>query len=129
MPMSVNSKTSQEVYPVRLVDHRNTTCTILYDVEGNILTNKKGIMLNVYRHEMTQAFKDGDIKLFRNSVMKNICYRYFTTSRKQKVNFWYERKYGTTEGPNKAFHVYVDEDVDRSTPQYRRLFRLSREID
>jgi hypothetical protein len=86
-------------------------------------------MINVYRREMDEAFKNNDIKLYRNSVMENICYRYFTTSRKQTVNFWYERKWGTTDGPNKAFHVYVDEDVDRNTREYKRLFRLSREID
>jgi hypothetical protein len=61
--------------------------------------------------------------------MKELCYLYFTTSRSQRLLFQYERKYGTKDGPNKAFHVYVDEDVDRNSKEYKYLFRLSREID
>lgn len=101
---------------------------ILYDVEGNILANQTGRLLNVFRKEMDEAFSNKSLKLYRNSTQKNVCYRYFITSNTQLRNFLEDRTYGSTEGPNKAYHVYVDEDTDRNTPEYKSLFRLSREI-
>lgn len=70
-----------------------------------------------------------EIKIFRNKTMGNLTYRYFVTSKHQLYMFNYERKWGTEDGPNKAFHVYVDEDVDRNCKEYKFRFRLSREID
>jgi hypothetical protein len=102
---------------------------ILYDVEGNILTNRQGRLLNVFRSIMDDAFEAKEIKLYRNSTMANVTYRYFVTSIEQRDRFLWDRQLGSEEGPNKAYHVYVDEDVDRNSKEYKYLFRLSREID
>lgn len=101
---------------------------ILYDVEGNILTNRQGRCLNPFRSIMDDAFANKEIRIYRNSTMKNICYRYYVTSIEQRDRFLWDREIGSTEGPNKAYHVYVDEDVDRNTSEYKSLFKLSREI-
>jgi len=111
------------------VDHRTCNSKILYDVEGNILTDKYGKLLNIFRPNMDEAFKSKDIRIFRNSTMNNLCYRYFVRNDSQLRQFYEERAWGTVDGPNKAFHVYVDEDVDRNSSEYKKLFRLSREID
>lgn len=100
----------------------------LYDVEGNILTNRTGRCLNVFRSIMDDAFQAKEIRLYRNSSMGNLCYRYFVTSIEQRDKFLWDREMGSEEGPNKAYHVYVDEDVDRETREYKSLFKLSREI-
>jgi hypothetical protein len=111
------------------VDHRTCNSKILYDVEGHILTDKYGKLLNIFRPNIDRAFQDKDVRLFRNSTMKNMCYRYFIRNETQLNQFQEERAWGTIEGPNKAFHVYVDEDVDRNSQEYKEFFRLSREID
>lgn len=78
---------------------------------------------------MDEAFRSKELKLYRNSSMANICYRYFTTSKEQRDKFLEDRQFGSLIGPNIAYHVYVDEDVDIKSKEYRSLFRLSREID
>lgn len=85
--------------------------------------------MNVFRSTLWEALDNKEVRIFRNSTMRNVCYRYFVTSDKQLKTFWEERQYGTDASPNKAFHVYVDEDVDRTSDEYRTLFRLSRELD
>jgi len=112
-----------------MVDHRSTNSKILYDVEGNILVDAGGHMVNVYRHTLDDALGKKEVRLFRNSTMKNLCYRYFVTSKKQLDKFLEEREWGCKYSPNKTYHVYVDEDVDRQTPEYKFKFRLSRELD
>lgn len=109
------------------MDHRNLYSKILYDVEGNILTNKQGRCLNVFRNIMDDAFEAKEVRLYRNGTMNNLTYRYFVTSIEQRDQFLWEREIGATE-PNKAYHVYVDEDVDRNCGEYKSLFKLSREI-
>lgn len=101
---------------------------ILYDVEGNILSTFTGKLINVYRPCMDEEFESGRLRLWRNSTHHNICYRYFTTSEAQRRRFLEDRQYGSKEGPNKGYHVYLDEDVDRTTREYTSLFRISREI-
>lgn len=101
----------------------------LYDVDGNILVNRQGRLLNVFRSIMDDAFESKELRLYRNSTMTDITYRYFVTSIEQRDRFLTEREIGSTEGPNKAYHVYVDEDVDRTSAKYKYHFRLSREID
>jgi hypothetical protein len=102
---------------------------ILYDVEGNILTNSQGRLMNVFRPEMDEAFEKKEIRLYRNSTIKNVCYRYFTTSETQMRRFVEDRQLGSEEGPNIAYHVYVDDDVDKCSDDYKRLFHKSREIN
>lgn len=111
------------------MDHHSTNSKILYDVEGNILVDSQHRMMNVYRHTLDDALGKKEVRLFRNSTMANLCYRYFITSKHQLDLFHDERAWGTPDGPNKAFHVYVDEDVDKNTKEYKSFFRLSREID
>lgn len=55
--------------------------------------------------------------------MNEYCYRYFITSQEQLDKFYEDREFGSTEGPNKTYHVYVDEDCDKTTPTYKSLFR------
>jgi hypothetical protein len=102
---------------------------ILYDVEGNILATTMGKLINVYRPCMDEEFENGRLRLFRNSTHLNICYRYFITSEDQRRRFLEDRQFGTKEGPNKSYHVYLDEDVDRTTKEYQQNFRVSREIN
>lgn len=85
--------------------------------------------MNVFRSTLYEALDNKEVRIFRNSTMNNVCYRYFVTSEKQLKQFWEERQFGTDESPNKAYHVYVDEDVDRTSEEYRTLFRISRELD
>lgn len=112
---------SEERYPIRLVNHKNQYAKILVDVDGNVLCDRNGTSLNVYKKEMDEAFLMKDIRLFRNSTTKNICYRYYTTSEDQKTRFWNERSYGS---PSKGtlYHVYVDEDTNVNTEEYRSIF-------
>lgn len=124
-----SSSDERRRWPIRLVDHQTMYAKILYDVEGNILTNRQGRLLNVFRSIMDDAFENKEVRLYRNSTTTNLCYRYFVTSIEQRDRFLWDRQLGSKEGPNKAYHVYVDEDVDRSDKEYKYLFRLSREID
>jgi hypothetical protein len=101
---------------------------ILYDVEGNILTSRQGRLLNVFRPAMDEAFENKEIRLYRNSTMTNVTYRYFVTSIEQRDKFLWDRQLGCDQGPNKAYHVYVDDDVDRRSKEYKSLFRISREL-
>lgn len=112
---------SYEKYPIRLVNHKNIYSRILCDVDGNVLTDRHGIKLNVYMKEMDEAFLRKDIRLFRNSTMKNICYRYYTVSEEQKNRFLTERLYGSSS-KGTLYHVYVDSDTDQSSNEYASLF-------
>ena len=123
-----STRSSDIVYRVHMVDHKNIFSKILYDVEGNIIRTKQGRLINVFRKEMEQAMNEGCLTVHRNSTMHGITYRYFTTSNEQKMRFIDERENGTYEGPNVRYHVYVDDDVDRDTSEYRSLFRVSREL-
>lgn len=101
---------------------------ILYDVEGNILVDRTGRLINVFRGNMEESMDQGWLKVYRNSTMGGVCYRYFVTSREQFITFVDERDNGTYTGPNVFYHVYVDDDTDKSLPEFKRLFRESREV-
>lgn len=111
-----------------LCDHGSVYAKILYDVDGNILVDSQNRMMNVYRDTLGQALANKEVRLFRNSSMGSICYRYFTTSSAQRDRFLFDREIGSTTGPNVKYHVYVDEDTDRTAPLYKRWFHLSREL-
>lgn len=125
----MSSEGTIQRWPVRFRDHKNICAKYLYDVDGHILVNEDNKILNVNTPRLQDAFHTGMVRLFRNSTQHNITYRYFVTSKQQLLSFWEQRKYGSPEGPNKCFHVYVDDDVDRSTEEYKRTFSLSREED
>lgn len=111
-----------------MTDHKNIHSRILYDVEGNILTDTNNKIINIFMPEFEDMMKKKELRLFRNSTMKSLCYRYFITSQQQLYKFWDDRSWGNTESPNKTYHVYVDDDVDRTTSEYKMYFQLSREI-
>ena len=123
-----SSSTSERSWPIRMVDHRNIYSRILYDVEGNILFDEQGHRLvNAFRENMDDMFTSGRLRLMRNSTTKDLCYRYFIRDENQLHRFLAARQYGTNEGPNVAFHVYVDDDVDASSPAYKSTFTPCRE--
>lgn len=93
----------------------------MYDVTGNVLRDRHGTPLNLKMWQMDEAFKNGDIRLCRNSTTKNICYRYFVTSDEQKKMFQYDRDNGSIFR-NMIYSVYLDEDVDKTTFEYKSLF-------
>lgn len=119
---STSTETPQQRWPVRFADHHLIEKRILYDVEGNLLVDKSGKMLNIFRDNFQVALDKKEVRIFRNSTMKEVCYRYFITSQEQLDMFWEEREYGTTDGPNKRYHVYVDDDCDKSCATYKKLF-------
>ena len=120
--MSDSVPSSETRYPVKLVNHRNIYARTLVDVEGNILRDRtQHKLLNVYREEMNDALAEKRLRVIRNSTMKNICYRYFVTTQKQQDVFLDDLENGSLlQGIR--YHVYCDEDVDRTTPEYRKLF-------
>lgn len=119
---------SDVLYRIHMVDHKDVFSKILYDVEGNILRTRAGRLINVFRANMEQSMNAGLLTVHRNSTMSGITYRYFTTSKEQMMKFIDERENGTYTGPNVRYHVYVDDDVDRDTSDFRSLFRPSREL-
>lgn len=123
-----SSEGSDVLYRIHMVDHKDVFSKILYDVEGNILRTQTGRLINVFRDNMEEAMNTGHVTVYRNSTMSGITYRYFATSKEQMRKFIYERENGTYVGPNVRYHVYVDDDVDRDTTEFRSLFRPSREL-
>jgi hypothetical protein len=107
------------------VDHKTTYRKFLYDVDGNILTDKTHRLLNAYRENLQDAISKGDVRIFRNKTMSDYCYRYFITSQEQLDKFHEDRELGSDTGPNKKYHVYVDEDCDKTTPYYKSNFSQS----
>jgi hypothetical protein len=93
----------------------------LYDVDGNVLIDRHGTPLNLKRPEIDTAFENGDIRMIRNSTTKNICYRYFVTSEEQRRQFLFDRENGSLFCDH-VYSVYLDEDVDKSTSEYKSLF-------
>lgn len=87
-----------------------------------MLRTPTGTIVNAFRANIEEEFDSGRLSIVRNSVMKNICYRYFITSKEQYMTFIDERENGTTDGPHKLYHVYVDDDVDTTTAEYRYMF-------
>lgn len=111
-----------------MCDHGSVYAKILYDVDGNILVDSEHRMMNVFRATLGLALLNKEVRLFRNKSMGSVCYRYFTTTDEQRDRFLCEREFGTKLGPNLKYHVYVDEDVDRTCADYMRWFHPSREL-
>lgn len=111
-----------------MVDHHSTHSKILYDVDGKILATDEGQLINIYHPQFLAYLTSKKIRLWRNKTMGNVCYRYFTRHVKQKEQFVHERKYGTIHGPNRFYHVYVDDDVERDSKEYKIYFKKSREL-
>lgn len=75
----------------------------------------------MFKPELDEAFNNKEIKIYRNSTMQSVCYRYFIVSEEQKMKFLVDRELGSVI-PNTIYHVYVDDDSDRTSPQYQALF-------
>lgn len=121
------TSSTEDLHKISLIDHLNPYSRILYDVEGNILTNENDIVLNVYKPEMDDAINKKYVRIFRNSTMSDMCYRYFVTSEHQLQKFNHERQWGSKH-PNKAYHVYVDLDC-RDHHMYTKMFKRTCEIN
>lgn len=116
--MEADYQPGSTLYPVKLKARGSTYASVLYDVEGKPLVDANGRYLNVMRKEMKDAFDDGSIRLIH--CMKEPTYRYFVVSENQKQRFQTHRDVGATR--KILYHVYVDEDVDTNSYQYRELF-------
>lgn len=96
-------------------------------MEGNILTDLNGRLMNCFRTNLDEALETKKVRLWRKNTMSSLCYRYFTTSRDQQLNFLLDREAGCLDNPNKSYHVYVDDDC-RDTHEYKTNIKLSREL-
>lgn len=81
-------------------------------MEGSILASPQGKLYNIYHPGLDAALEAKQVRLFRNSTMGVVCYRYFVTSIEQLRKFHEDREFGSVEGPNKRYHVYLDADCE-----------------
>lgn len=95
-----------EVYPVEMVYHHNRYESILYDVDGNVLTGESGRQLNVFQEELKDALIEKKIR-FMHYLSKEPTYAYFVVSPEQLGRFCIERVEGSPL-PNTKYHVYPD---------------------
>jgi hypothetical protein len=107
------------VYPIRLKDCGSKYSRALVDVEGTPLVNDVGQALNVYTKAMKDAFDSGRLRLVH--CMKEPTYAYFVTSDYQMRLFQKDRKRGILPH-RQTYYVYVDEDIDRLSREYRENF-------
>lgn len=113
------------IYPIKLRDCGSTYKKVLYDVEGRALTSLDGsTKLNVYTRAMKDALDYGEIRAIHN--MSEPTYWYFVTSISQLKRFRTHREFGSAR--KCIYHVYVDEDVDRTTHRYNKLFISKRKL-
>jgi len=80
----------------------------LYDIDGFTLIGNSGRNLNVYRHEMTEAFNNGQLR-FLHRVTPG--YRFSVTSLAQYNNFINARN-NKWRLPTENNHFYVYDDTD-----------------
>ena len=112
------SQTNRVVFPIKMVDHGSTYAKVLYDVEGNQLTDQSGRNMNIWTSSMKEAIQEGRLKVIHN--IKEPSYYYFATSNTQAERFKEHRDQGA---PNKlVYHVYLDNDADLSNPVRRNMF-------
>lgn len=105
-------------YPIKMVDHKNTYANILYDVEGTPLKSPFGEYLNVKSKAMKTAIDNKALRVIH--CLKEPSYWYFITSPTQLTTFRTHRDNGAPK--TILYHVYVDDDVDRSSHEYKQLF-------
>lgn len=105
-----------KMYPIKLKDHGSTYANVLYDVEGRPLKGEYGTFLNVKTKEMKDAFDNKNIRLIHCMKDLSMSYRYFATSDHQVQKFQTHREFGSDR--KLVYHVYLDEDVDRTNTSY-----------
>lgn len=106
-PYSVDEDACQPIYKITLMCKKSIYAHQLMDVEGNVLRNEAGQVLNVYKHEFADYLKEGKVR-FIHAVSPG--FAYFITSRAQLNRFLYDRKYGG-ECMGVKYFIYADDDM------------------
>lgn len=96
----------QELYPVKMVFHKNRYAGILYDVDGNILCGESGDPLNVFKEELKDLLIERRIR-FMHYLTSEPTYAYFIVDPEQLGRFHLERTEGSPRW-GKTYHVYTD---------------------
>ena len=124
MTDSQSDVSSTQDFPITLVTMKSITDKELYDIDGNLVLDKFGNVLNIYKEEMKDAIESGDIR-----VVHNIGYgfRYIVKRTEQEERFIDERKNGSFSS-DKHYYIYPDEDMIRPPwdVKYRSQANLSR---
>ena len=97
---------SEPVYPIKLVMHRSTYASTLFDVDGNVLVGESGRNLNVFREEMKDMMISKKVRCI-HYISKEPSYRYFVVDQEQVDRFQKHRDHGSTF-PEMTYHVYPD---------------------
>lgn len=111
----------QEVFPIYLKNMGSTNGNLLYDIDGDIITDDEGKTVNVRSKGLLEMFESGKLRLIRNMIPG---YRYFIKNKQQMDNFMFNRKYGA-EYPNLTYCIYEDEDIDKSHRNDHKVVYLS----
>ena len=127
-----SSKTSVEAavkvkhYPVMYNHHRSTYDRVLYDIDGNVLRDENGDLLNVYTVAFREALQRKTVRCI-HVCMQRPGYRYFITSQSQQDRFMHERDKGfALSSAPVEYHVYDDEPGVVILPTTVRLRRYHR---
>jgi hypothetical protein len=95
-----------ELYPVEMVYHHNRYASTLVDVDGNVLVDKEGRKLNVFREELKDMLVSRELR-FMHYLSKEPTYAYFIVDAEQLGRFHIERTEGSPK-QGKRYHVYAD---------------------
>lgn len=114
---SLNTTTK---FSVRYIDHGQSRLwnKIIYDVDGNPVIGDNGTPISFFHGELKDMFSSKRVTLHHR--LKEPSYRYIVTSTNQLRTFLDERQNGA-DTP-KTYHVYVDEDSDRTCQEYKNMF-------
>lgn len=103
--MSDSGLSDPSVCPIKLVTHRNTYASTLFDVDGNVLVDESGVKLNVFREEMKDMMIAKKVRCI-HYMTKEPTYIYFVTDQEQVDRFQQHRDHGSPYPV--SYHVYLD---------------------
>lgn len=106
MSESGDSQSTATKFPIKLVMHRNTYASTLFDVDGNVLVGESGHNLNVFREEMKDMMISKKVRCI-HYMAKEPTYCYFITDQEQMDRFQRHRDNGS-QYPEMNYHVYPD---------------------
>lgn len=108
---------------IRYIDHGQSRLwrKTIYDVDGNPVLGANGVPISFFHSELKTLFLNKTVQLYHR--MNEPSYRYIISSKDQLRRFLEDRFYGTEE--LKVYHVYSDEDSDKSHPDYKAFFTPS----
>lgn len=120
MSDSSSSVTSTTRFPIRYIDHSQGRLwnKTIYDVEGNPVLGPNGSPISFFHTELKTLFLNNSVHIYHR--LAEPAYRYIVTSTWQLNKFLEDRFSGSTE--LKVYHVYVDEDADKNSQEYRQFF-------